>query len=130
MNLWTWKRTEKKYVILIFLTCVIFMRLCVAHRRTILTNKRKVFERDEFYTWKRIGAQKKDVVLIFLSSVIFMRLCAAHRRTILTNKRKVFERDEFCMWKRIGAQKKDVILIFYHVSFLCVFFTQTHDFDK
>ena len=48
------------------------MCLCVAHRRTILTNKRKVFERDETLHLK---AQKKRCV----SCVILMFLCKAHR---------------------------------------------------
>ena len=80
LKLWTWKRigAEKKDVIQIFLSCVIFMRLCAAHRRTILRNKIKVFERDEFCTWKHIGAQKKDVILIFFH-VSFT--CVYARRT-------------------------------------------------
>ena len=108
LKLWTWKRigAEKKDVIQIFLSCVIFMRLCAAHRRTILRNKIKVFERDEFCTWKHIGAQKKDVILIFFHvsfTCVYARRTDAQFWQIIE---KFLREMNLCTWKRIGAQKK------------------------
>ena len=114
-----------------FLSYVTFMRLCAAHRRTILTNNRKVLERVEFLKLKTHRRTEKYVILILLL-VIFMRLCAAHRRMILTKKLKVFERDESLHLKCIGSQKKDVILIFFIMCHFHAFMrgAQTHYFDK
>ena len=104
MNLCTWKRigAGKKHVIRFFFLMCIFMRLCAAQKRTVLTYKIKVFLRDEFKlrevnlcTWKRIGARKKHVIRFFFLMCIFMRLCAAQKRTILRNKIKVFLRNEW-----------------------------------
>ena len=77
------------------------MRLCAVQKRRVLTNKIKVFLRDEFkfcdesLDLKTHRRTEKKCYLVFFLMCLFMRLCAAQKRRVLTNKIKVFLTDEF-----------------------------------
>ena len=96
----THKRTEKIGGPDFYLSCVIFMRLWVAQRPTVLTNK------NNFFAVKMHKHTKKTCIPDFFN----MLFCWI--KSYLWNEIKVFKKAERLEWKRTGALKKHAILNF------------------
>ena len=109
---------------------VFSVRLCAAHRNTILTNKKKSFwESWILASWKRIGAQKKTYGPIFLVS----SWCFYTRRKetrFWQIKKKIFEWDESLNLKTYRRTEKKCGPHFYQVTFLCFYTRRTETGGK